>query len=170
MAGLPGTGKSAIASRLEPVLGAVLLDKDKIRAALFPPTDVEYSTVQDDFCVHVMMEVAEYILRRDPARHIILDGRTFSRQYQLAEWQALAARLEVPLCVVECVCADETVRERLARDAALECHPARNRDYAMYADVKARFEPIPEPKLVLNTDGDLASCVERALAYVTTGK
>jgi predicted kinase len=37
MAGLPGSGKSTLATCLEPRLGAVVLDKDRVRAALFPP-------------------------------------------------------------------------------------------------------------------------------------
>src|SRR5690242_18237303 len=37
MAGLPGTGKSAIAARLAAELDAVALSKDDVRGALFPP-------------------------------------------------------------------------------------------------------------------------------------
>ena len=36
MAGLPGCGKTALAQRLAERLKAVVLDKDTIRAALFP--------------------------------------------------------------------------------------------------------------------------------------
>src|SRR5947209_2269421 len=42
MAGLPGTGKSTLARQMARALSGVVLDKDVIRAALFPPALVEY--------------------------------------------------------------------------------------------------------------------------------
>jgi predicted kinase len=44
MAGLPGTGKSTLARVLANDLGGVVLDKDVIRAALFPAALIEYSS------------------------------------------------------------------------------------------------------------------------------
>lgn len=166
MAGLPATGKSAIARCLATELPAIVLDKDTIRAALFPPAEIEYSTRQDDFCMHVMMQVAEYVLDRDPSRHIALDGRTFSRNYQLEAWRQLAARRGVPFKVVECVCRKETARRRLEQDVAESRHVAANRTYEMYLAVRSRFEPIPFPKLVVDTDQCLEKCMQLALGYV----
>ena len=119
MAGLPGTGKSTIARRLAQALPAIVLDKDAIRSALFPPSEIEYSTRQDDFCMRVMMDVAEYVLSLEADKHIILDGRTFSRRYQLALWIEQASALGVAVRIVECVCPDQTIRERLERDGYL---------------------------------------------------
>src|ERR1051326_189580 len=82
MAGLPGTGKSTLARALAARLAGVVLDKDIIRAALFPPSHVEYSPVQDDFCQEVMLQTTAYLLARDASLHVFLDGRTFSRRYQ----------------------------------------------------------------------------------------
>lgn len=166
MAGLPGTGKSTIARRLAAGLPGIVLDKDKIRAALFPPAEIEYSTRQDDFCMHVMLQVAEYMLRRDRRKHILLDGRTLSRCYQVAAIRELARHLEVPCALIECVCSDETAKRRLERDVREGTHPATNRDYGLYLSVKARFEPIEEPKLVVDTEDDLQQCVQRCLDYI----
>lgn len=166
LAGLPGSGKSALARRIAACLPASILDKDRIRAALFPPDQIEYSAEQDDFCMQVMMDVAAYMIRRHPDRHIILDGRTFSRRYQLACWRSLAAELGVPIEVIECVCTDETTRIRLDRDVREGCHPAANRNYEMYLAVKARAEPVEEPKLVIDTEESLDQCTQRALAYL----
>lgn len=169
MAGLPGSGKSALAARIAVSLPARVLDKDTIRAALFPPDEIEYSSAQDDFCMHVMMDVAAFVLRRDPARHIIVDGRTFSRGYQLACWRSLAAELGVPIKVIECVISDETARARLERDVSEGRHVAANRDYAMYLAVKARAEPVQGPKLVIDTEQELDACTCQALAYLQGG-
>jgi len=166
MAGLPATGKSAIAARLREELPAAVLDKDCVRAALFAPEHIEYSTEQDDFCQEIMLATAAYLLRKDRGRHIILDGRTFSRQYQIRKLDELAAEHNVPLKIVECVCSDEVARRRLARDVAAGTHPAGNRDFSLYLAIKARYEPIREPKLVVNTENDLDTCVQQCLAYL----
>jgi adenylylsulfate kinase len=171
MAGLPGTGKSTLARRLaqrlpESRARAIVLDKDVVRAALFPADEIEYSTRQDDFCVDVMLRTAAYLLSKDPRRHVILDGRTFSRRYQVEAVRAFANEIGVPCAFIECRCPDSVARQRLARDVAKGRHLARNRTCEMYLAVKARAEPIAGPKLVVNTDGDLEQCVQRCLAYI----
>jgi adenylylsulfate kinase len=163
MAGLPGTGKSTLAHRLAETLPAVILDKDAVRAALFPLSEIEYSTPQDDLCVDVMLRVAGYILAKDSHKHVILDGRTYSRRYQVEAVRAFAQEQGVALALIECICSDETIRRRLARDVAKGLHPAANRDYEMYLSVKDRAEPIVGPKLVVDTDQDLESVVGSCL-------
>ena len=46
-------------------------------------------------------------------------------------------------------------------------HLAGNRDYHLYLTMKASFEPIREPKLIVNTDEDLAHCLALCLDYVS---
>jgi adenylylsulfate kinase len=169
MAGLPGTGKSTIARRLADALPGIILDKDRIRATLFPPSEIEYSTRQDDFCVRIMLQVAEYVLCVDPEKHVILDGRTYSRRYQVDAVRQFARERNVSFKLVECVCADRTIKRRLDRDVAEGRHPATNRNYDMYLAVKARFEPISAPKLVVDTDEPLDGCVQCALDYILKG-
>lgn len=159
MAGLPATGKSTLARALAQRSKGVVLDKDIIRSTLFPPAYVEYSAEQDDFCVGLMRQTADYLLDRHPYLYVFLDGRTFSQRYQIesaiegAAWR-----------IIECVCREETARERLAKDTG---HPARNRNFDLYLRVREQFEPIVLPKLVVNTDLPLAECVESAHAYLT---
>lgn len=166
LAGLPGTGKSAIAHELARLLPAVVLDKDQIRAALFPAERISYTSAQDDFCLHVMLQTATQLLQQKPQEPVILDGRTFSRRYQVELLEQHASQLEVPLVIIECVCSDETARERLTRDVAEGRHVARNRNYELYQAIKARFEPIREPKIVVNTDQPLQNLVQAVLAGI----
>ncbi|MGH9567936.1 MAG: AAA family ATPase, partial [Candidatus Angelobacter sp.] len=60
MAGFPGTGKTTLANALAQQTAGVVLNKDEIRAALFPPVEIEYSTAQDDFCMRVLLDAAAY--------------------------------------------------------------------------------------------------------------
>jgi len=166
LAGLPGTGKSAIARELARALGGGVLDKDQIRAALFPATHISYTTEQDDFCLSVMLETATYLLQQQPDEPIILDGRTFSHTYQVQLVEQRAADLGVALAIIECTCADETARQRLEQDAASGRHVAGNRSYALYQAIKARFEPIREPKLVVGTDQPLRDLIAQCITYI----
>lgn len=169
MAGLPGTGKSTLAQHLAVTLGAVVLNKDAIRATLFALDDVEYAARQDDFCLSIMFQVASYLWTRDgPTRHIILDGRTFSRRYQRTGLTDFAQESGVPVLFVECVCTDETVRSRLEHDTVAGVHPAQDRDYALYLRVKGLFEPITESKVIIDTDGTLEDYLSTCLAAVHT--
>ncbi len=170
MAGLPATGKSTIAQRLARDLPALLLDKDTIRAALFPPSEIDYSVQQDDLCVRVMLQAADYVLRRDRTKHVILDGRPFSRGYQVIECALAAQGLGVPLKVIHCLCSDETARKRLKRDSQEGSHLAANRDFGLYQTLKAHFEPITQEKLLVNTDEDVETCLLSCLAYLRSAQ
>ena len=161
MAGLPGTGKSTLSRALAAELGGTVIDKDRVRAALFDPPDIEYSTEQDEFCMRVMLKVAGYFFRKDPDRKVFLDGRTFSRSYQLTRATGFASALGQPWRILECICSQETARQRLEHDAS---HPATNRDFALYLEVKMRFEEITLAKTVIDTDQPLEICVQEAKA------
>ena len=168
MAGLPGTGKSTLARELARRTSGPVLSKDEFRHALFAPEEIEYSNRQDDFCQELMLQTASYLLARDPARIIFLDGRPFSRRYQIDNVIAAAASLHQPWRILECVCSDESVRQRLEADSRSGEHPAGNRDVALYSEVKARFEEIRHPKTVIETDQPLHTCIEVAMAALST--
>ncbi len=166
LAGLPGTGKTRVGRALADRLGGIILDKDAVRAALFPPQEIEYSTEQDDFCVSIMLEVAAYLFGKNREHTVLLDGRPFVRRYQRDQVTAFAQGRGIALCWVECVCPDEVARARIERDVADEAHAARNRDYALYSKLKAESEPIGPPKLLLRTERSLDACVDECLAYL----
>jgi predicted kinase len=163
MAGLPGTGKTTLARELATRTGGRVLSKDEFRHAIFVAEEIEYSAQQDDFVLQLMLETAGYLVSRDAGRVIFLDGRPFSRRYQIENVLAAAASLHQTWRILECVCSEETAKRRLENDAKGSNHPAGNRDYALYLAVKARFETILQPKTVIDTDQSLAACVDRAL-------
>ena len=168
MAGLPGTGKTTLARELAQLTQGALLGKDEIRAALFAPEDVEYSAKQDDLVMEVMLEAARYLLHIAPARKIFIDGRTFSRRYQIDRVLTFARELAQPWAILECTCSDESARRRLEPEPD-SAHPAHNRTFALYIEVQARFEPIAYPRTTISTDQPVKQCLEQALAIVNAG-
>ena len=165
MAGLPGTGKTTLARELAQRTQGALLGKDEIRAALFSPEDIEYSVPQDDFVMEVMIDAARFLLQDSPTRKIFLDGRTFSRRYQIDRVIEFARELAQPFAIIECVCSDESARRRLDLKPDLT-HPAHNRTFALYLEVKAHFEAITYPKRTISTDQPPEQCVAQGLAAV----
>ena len=89
---------------------------------------------------------------------VVLDGRTYSRRYQMDCVLEVASKIQQPWQILECVCSEESARRRLAD----QDHPAENRNYELYLRVKARFEPITLPKTVIDTDQPLEACIREA--------
>jgi len=163
MAGLPGTGKTTLARELAARTSGRVLSKDDFRHTLFTPEEIEYSSRQDDFVLQLMLETAGYILARDRKRLVFLDGRPFSRGYQIDNVISVANSLHQPWRILECTCPQEIARQRLENAAAAAQHAARNRNFELYLAVKGRFEAIMLPKTVIDTSEDLDACILAAL-------
>jgi len=148
-AGLPGVGKTKLARQLAERLGAVLLNKDEVRAALFAADDVDYSSEQNDFCMDVIYRLAGYHLSHHPERPVIVDGRTFSRKYQMDALLEAMRSIPHSLYVVLCRCSMEIAEARIKQDQG--SHLARDRDGALLRRVASHFEPITVPHLVVDT-------------------
>lgn len=167
LAGLPGTGKSRLARALAARLGWPVLDKDELRARLFG-AGVDHTTAQDDRAMAALYDAAAARLAAG-ARGVIVDGRTFTRRAAVEALVAAAARAGARLAVVECRCAPELARERLARDAAAGAHPAANRGPALHDRLAAQADPLAlpahVPHLVVDTgDGATGAHVRAVLA------
>lgn len=167
MAGLPGTGKSTLARALAERLPGAVLDKDSIRASLFQPPYVEYSLSQDDFCQEIMQETAEYLLSKHAELKVLLDGRTFSRRYQRDRVIEFCSQVGTTWATLECVCSEATALGRIAEAVAANNHLAANRTAELYSELQKVWEPIDQPKLIIDTDENLESCVDRAVHYLT---
>jgi adenylylsulfate kinase len=165
LAGLPASGKStlarALAARLE---RSAILDKDRVRAALFPGSLTDYTAEQDALCMRAMLEAATYLTTQRRADFIFFDGRTFSRSAQIEEVIAAAGKAGAAWRILHLACSDEAAEARLrAPDAK---HPAQNRNIELYRSVKASFEPILRGKLELDTTSGVEPVIPSALEFI----
>jgi predicted kinase len=148
-AGLPGTGKSTLARAMAERLAAAILDKDRVRSALFPGPLTDYSAEQDQLCLRAMLDAAAYLTERQRVEYIFFDGRTFSTQSQIEDVLLAAKQAGARWRILHVTCADAVAEQRLARSDP--SHPAQNRDPALYRSIKQHFEPILQAKLQVDT-------------------
>ena len=120
-----------------------MLSKDVVRARFFGDA-VDYSREQDDRAMAALYEEAAALLAGG-APGVLVDGRTFTRRAAVDALVAAAAVAGARLLVVECRCATELARERLARDAVAGGHLAGNRDPELHARLAAQAEPLALP-------------------------
>lgn len=157
MAGLPGTGKSALAREIVAQTGCPCFDKDRVREALFGPFHVEYSSDQDDFVVRTLLAA---IARTSRAKHdaiAVLDGRTFTRRAHVEELLAFGKEASIEVVFVECRTTDAVARARIELDLRSGAHVAKNRDLALYERLREASERFPSDladarHIVLHTD------------------
>ena len=167
LAGPPATGKSTLARALEGRLNATTLNKDLVRAALFPGGMTDYTGEQDQLCMRAILDAAAYLTAHKRAEFILFDGRAFSRRQQIDEVLEAAERAGAAWRILELSCADEVAQERLdCGDPANRAHPARNRDMALYRQVKRDFEPIARPKLHIDTTHGIDPELDAVLEYL----
>ena len=149
LAGLPGTGKSTLARALVARLGGVVLNKDQVREVLFPGSLTDYTREQDDLCMRAIFAAAAYLSASGRARYVFLDGRTYSRREQLDEAVRAAEQAGAGWRILHIMCADEVAEARLSVPDG--SNAARNRNAALYREIKARFEPIVLSHTVVDT-------------------
>lgn len=162
MAGLPGSGKSAVAGGMARALGCALLSVDPIEAAIWragvgrdQPTGLAAYVVAEDLAREQLLLGCDVIVDAvndvEPARE---------------QWRALAAELSLPLAFVEVFCSDEGEhRRRLAgRQRGIVGFPEptwesvveRRRGFSGWDDERAR----------VNSMQPLRESVAAALAHV----
>jgi predicted kinase len=163
-AGLPGTGKSSLARALVKRLNAAILDKDRVRSALFPGLLTDYTAEQDQLCIRAMLAAARYLTDHRRAAYIFFDGRTFSTRAQIEEVLEAAVAAGARWRILHLTSADAVAEQRLAQNDP--SHPARNRDPELYRTIKQRFEPILQPKLEVDTTAGIEGRLAMVEAYL----
>jgi predicted kinase len=159
MHGEPGSGKSTVARELGARIGAVVLDKDVIKAALLRTGIIEKEAAAGAY--EVFFAQARALV--DGGCSIILDNPVYWASVE-QRWLEIADAAGSPRILIECVCPDddELVR-RLATREALESQPRERLNPDRYPGIaETQFEP----RLVLDTTRPLEDLVADAIGYI----
>lgn len=132
--GLPGAGKSALATHLESVFGLRRVCRDRVRAAMFPrcrwtPTEKRAALRAVLLAVEVNLALGE---------SSVVDGMTLSRERDRQRFGDLATQAGARLVTLWLDTPPALARARIALDTG--DHPAGDREPALVDAVQERFE------------------------------
>jgi predicted kinase len=159
MHGEPGSGKSTIARAIGARLGAIVLDKDVIKAALLRVGTAEQQAAAGAYEVFF----AQARALTSAGHSIVLDNPVYWESVE-GRWLEISEAAGSPKILIECVCEDrdELLRRLTTRDA-LESQPRTILNPDRHPGIaETQFEP----RLVLDTTRALDNLVAEAVAYI----
>jgi aminoglycoside phosphotransferase family enzyme/predicted kinase len=153
--GLMGSGKSTLAESLAEVLGAELVETDRVRRELYGRSDLPAGFNQGTYRSELRDRVYDEVLDRarkflGDGLSVVVDGTFLSTRHRQ---RAVAESLDcgaVPF-VVRCTCADDIALERISRRAAERSSFSDARP-ELYARQRNEYEPDPPGAAVLDVD------------------
>ncbi len=160
--GLPGAGKSTLAAAIAGACGWSRVDRDAIRAAMFPGDPPSLARTRAAFRTSLL--AAELYLVE--GRGCVLDGMTLARATDRKRVAALAARHAVPHALLWLDIAPTVARARIAADLATGAHPASDRTPDLVSAVLARFEPPNDALLRIDANATREHVLSAALAAI----
>lgn len=167
LAGLPGAGKTRLARSLAPEIGAVILNRDQIRDAIFPEAYLDYSAEQNEVATATLLRVLEYLLARPRPRFVILDGKPFSRRDEIAAVKARVDAHGAELVIFHCVAAPEVIADRLRSDLADPRNVRARRNPEKAAQIHGMFQQIELPHITIDTGRPASVVLGDCLGHIT---
>ena len=159
LTGLPGSGKSTLARFLAAHFALVVIDRDRIRADLFPECGFSAAEKQAANAAVFDALCAQCIA----GRNSLLDGMTFSRRGEREIVRGIALQHDFACLTLWLDCPVEIAVARVTA----QTHPARDRDAALVRQVAARFE---RPDDAVRIDATLTAAEMQRVAAATLAR
>jgi len=143
--GVPGVGKTTVATTIADRLNGELLRTDVVRKEILP--EPEYTEEETRMVYRELLDRSrETIERGDTA---VLDG-TFRASRFRDQAAGVADRLNVPFRLVKVECAPEVVKERITS----RTDDASDADFEIHVKYRREFEPLDREHVTVdNSDG-----------------
>jgi aminoglycoside phosphotransferase family enzyme/predicted kinase len=176
MTGLMGTGKSVLAERLAPLLGAEILRTDVIRKNLLDIPSAEhhfeefgegiYSKEMTEKTYGEALKTAEAIIEKGGA--VIVDA-SFKKRAERNNFSSLADTTGADFFIIECTCPEDTIKSRLKRrllnkeevsDGRWEIFQAQKKDFDMIGEAS------PGVHIIIDTSKAPERCTSEAVSRI----
>ena len=162
MHGESGAGKSTLALAVGRATGAVVLDKDRIKAPLLE------GGLDDTLAGGLTYNVAWLLLESMLAQglSVVMDSPAFWPRI-IEKGEALASATDASYYVIECVCKDAVEQERrLASRQRLVSQPVSRAALAVALGRPGGVRELSHPHLCIDTTKPLNDCLREALRYI----
>lgn len=154
--GLPGSGKSFFASQLAKMMHADYINSDQVRKTMMPPG--HYSLQEKHSVYSQMLSRAVELVNQN--REVILDATFYKSSIREQYKEALSHITSVKFIEV-------TATESLIKDRLSLSRKDSEADYEVYKTIRAEWEPLQKPHLVLqSTNDNIAELLEAAIDYL----
>lgn len=166
-AGLPGTGKTALARAVARELRAVYLNKDTIKDAAVALARARKLEGGVEFAGALSYELLIPLAQDNLTLglSVVMDSPAGYRVFQ-DQVEELARRVKVEIRLVECITTDEAQWQQRIERRGETLPEHRTRDWETVQQARARFERLTGPRLVIDTVESLSVNLERVLAYL----
>jgi len=156
--GLPGVGKTHFAKALAKKTGAVHISSDQIRMKEIKQRT--YSQEEKDRIYGLLAdEAAGHLGKKD----VILDATFYLAKYRDMVKEA-AEDAGVQFRIICCTLEESELRQRIEKRSKEKSDS--EADFEVYLKVKAKFEPIMEEHLEIDTALPLEKNLEKAIAWM----
>ncbi len=149
--GLPGVGKTTVSRRIADRLACEILRTDVVRKELFEApvyTDEETTAVYDELFERARSRIES----GDP---VVLDATFRKRSFRTAAL-GVAESMDVPFRLVEVVCEEPVVEERIERRDGVS-----DADFEIHLRFKRLFEPIEIEHLTVDNSATEAETLRQ---------
>lgn len=160
ISGLPGTGKTYFAKKLQEKLGFIILESDALRKVLFYPP--AYSAEESSRLFRAVHFLIERLLKLGVS--LIFDATNLS-EYFREYLYSIVERLNVKLVIVSMEAPPDLVRERLDARALMPGH-ASDADWDIYLRMRPTAEKIQRPHYIVDSSRDIMPVLEKIVRRV----
>ena len=162
MVGPPGTGKSHFVREVVRRVPATIVQSDSIRRRMFKHP--EYTPDENRKVFFVAHTRAEQLLKK--GRSVIFDATNIHEWARRGLYE-IAERTGARLLIARTIAPDEVVAERLHRRLSGENPSDRSEaGWEIYLRMKAEFEEIRRPHVVVDTAEDLEPAVQEIVQFI----
>ncbi len=162
MVGPPGTGKSHLVHEVAARIPVATIQSDAIRRRMAKRP--EYTPDENRKVFSVAYSRAEQLLRK--GRSVIFDATNIYEWTRRGLYE-IAERAGARLLIVRTVAPEQVIEDRLRRRLAGENPRDRSEaDWQIYLRMRAEFEEIGRPHVVVDTSLDLEPAVQQIVQFI----
>lgn len=175
ISGLVGTGKSALAANLSPLLRAEIIRTDILRKEILhiPTTEHRYENFgtgiySDEMSGKTYAKALKLAEQRLKVGDSVMIDASYKRKAERLKAKETAERMGASFLMIECICPEDIIKRRLQERLAKADEPS-DGTWEIYHAQKNDFDPFDETEkkwhIMVRTDGPLDS-----IAWRTSGE